>query len=130
MNSFNHYAYGAIGDWMYRASAGIETKTPGYKNLLIQPKVTKKMNLSRATFESAYGKVVSGWERKNGRVYYTIEIPANSDATIVIPADSAEKVKESGLPLSGNKNLNNIRVTGKYLSIDTGSGKYLFEIAE
>jgi alpha-L-rhamnosidase len=130
MNSFNHYAYGAIGDWMYRVSAGIETKTPGYKNLLIQPKVTKKMNLSRATFESEYGKVVSGWERKDGKVYYTIEIPANADATIVFPADSAEKVRESGLPLSGNKNLNNIRVAGKDLLIDTGSGKYVFEVTE
>jgi len=130
MNSFNHYAYGAIGDWMYRVSAGIETKTPGYRNLLIQPKVTDRINLSKASFESAYGKVVSGWERRDGKLYFIIEIPANADATIVLPADSAEKIKENGLPLSGNKNLNNIHVAGKDLLIDTGSGKYLFEIAE
>lgn len=130
MNSFNHYAYGAIGDWMYRVSAGIETKTPGYRNLLIQPKVTEKMNLSKASFESAYGKVVSGWERSDGKVHYSIEIPANEDATIVLPADSAEKVRENGMPLSGNKNLNNIHVAGKELFIDAGSGKYVFEITE
>jgi alpha-L-rhamnosidase len=130
MNSFNHYAYGAIGDWMYRVSAGIETKTPGYRNLLIQPKVTEKLNLSKASFESAYGKVVSGWERKDGKVYYAIEIPANADATIVLPTDSAEKVKESGLPVSANKNLSNIHVAGKNLLIDAGSGKYLFAITE
>lgn len=130
MNSFNHYAYGAIGDWMYRVSAGIETKTPGYRNLLIQPKVTEKMNLSKASFESAYGKVVSGWERSDGKVHYSIEIPANADATIVLPADSAEKVRENGMPLSGNKNLNNIHVAGKELFIDAGSGKYVFEITE
>jgi alpha-L-rhamnosidase len=130
MNSFNHYAYGAIGDWMYRVSAGIETKTPGYRNLLIQPHVSGKLNLSKASFESPYGKIVSGWERKDGKVYFTIEIPANAEATIVLPDVSAEKVKEGGLPLSGNKYLNNIHVAGKDLLIDAGSGKYLFEISE
>ncbi len=130
MNSFNHYAYGAIGDWMYRVSAGIETKTPGYRNLLIQPHVTGKLSLSKASFESVYGKIVSGWERKDSKVYYTIEIPANTEALIVLPADSAEKVRESGLPLQGNKNLNNIRVADKDLLIEAGSGKYVFEIAE
>jgi alpha-L-rhamnosidase len=130
MNSFNHYAYGAIGDWMYRVSAGIETKTPGYRNLLIQPHVTGKLNLSKASFESGYGKIVSGWERKDGKVYFMIEIPANADATIVLPANSAEKVKENNLPVAQNKNLNNIRVSGKDLLIDAGSGKYVFEIIE
>jgi alpha-L-rhamnosidase len=130
MNSFNHYAYGAIGDWMYRVSAGIEAKTPGYRNLLIQPKVTEKMNLSKASFESAYGKVISGWERKDGKVYYTIEIPANADATIILPADSAEKVRENGLPIGENKNLRNIRISDKNLLFETGSGKYVFEITD
>ena len=130
MNSFNHYAYGAIGDWMYRVSAGIETKTPGYRNLLIQPHVSGKLNLSKASFESPYGKVVSGWERKDGKVYFNIEIPANANATIVLPADSAEKVKENNLPVAQNKNLNNIHVAGKSLLIDAGSGKYVFEIIE
>jgi alpha-L-rhamnosidase len=130
MNSFNHYAYGAIGDWMYRVSAGIETKTPGYRNLLIQPHVSGKLNLSKASFESPYGKIVSGWERKDGKVYFIIEIPANAEATIALPDVSAEKVKEGGLPLSGNKYLNNIHIAGKDLLIDAGSGKYLFEISE
>jgi alpha-L-rhamnosidase len=130
MNSFNHYAYGAIGDWMYRVSAGIETKTPGYRNLLIQPHVSEKLSLSKATFESAYGKVVSGWERKDGKVYFNIEIPANANATIVLPTDSAEKVKENSLPVAQNKNLNNIHMAGKDLLIDAGSGIYVFEIIE
>ena len=45
MNSFNHYAYGAIGDWMYRVSAGIETMGPGYKHIIIQPHPTKKLRI-------------------------------------------------------------------------------------
>ncbi len=67
MNSFNHYAYGAIGDWMYRVSAGIETMGPGYRHLVIQPHPTNKMEFAKASFESSYGTVVSGWERKDGQ---------------------------------------------------------------
>ncbi len=130
MNSFNHYAYGAIGDWMYRVSAGIDNSFPGYKKILIQPNPTKKLDFSKASFESPYGKIVSGWERKDGKVYFTIEIPANTEAIIALPSVSAEKVRESGLPLSENKNLNNIHMAGKDLLIDAGSGKYIFEITE
>ena len=68
MNSFNHYAYGAIGDWMYRVSAGIEARSPGYKDILIQPHVTEKLNYSKASFESSYGTISSGWERKDGKM--------------------------------------------------------------
>ena len=113
MNSFNHYAYGAIGDWMYRVSAGIETKTPGYRNLLIQPHVSGKLNLSKASFESPYGKIVSGWERKDGKVLVTVKIPANTKATICLPVNSAEKVTIGGKPLSADMNLSNIRIQGE-----------------
>ena len=68
MNSFNHYAYGAIGDWMYRVSAGIETMRAGYKHIVIQPHPTKKLNYSKASFESSYGTIASGWERKEGKI--------------------------------------------------------------
>jgi alpha-L-rhamnosidase len=130
MNSFNHYAYGAIGDWMYRVSAGIETKTPGYRNLLIQPHVSGKLNLSKASFESPYGKIVSGWERKDEKVLVTVKIPANTNATICLPVNSTEKVTIGGKPLSAVLDLSNIRVQGENVMVDSGSGEYLFEIDE
>jgi alpha-L-rhamnosidase len=130
MNSFNHYAYGAIGDWMYRVSAGIETKTPGYRNLLIQPHVSGKLNFSKASFESPYGKIVSGWERKDGKVFISVILPANTKATICLPVNSAEKVTIGGKPLSADLNLSNLRIQGEIVMVDSGSGEYLFEIAE
>jgi alpha-L-rhamnosidase len=63
MNSFNHYAYGAIGDWMYRVSAGLELMTPGYKQITINPHPTDKLTFAKASFESSYGTISSGWER-------------------------------------------------------------------
>ncbi|HSN49964.1 MAG TPA: family 78 glycoside hydrolase catalytic domain, partial [Bacteroidales bacterium] len=102
MNSFNHYAYGAIGDWMYRVSAGIETMGGGYKHILIQPHPTKKLSYSKASFESVYGTVSSGWERKDGMVIVKVRIPANTTATIILPTDSQSKVRETGKALSEN----------------------------
>jgi alpha-L-rhamnosidase len=130
MNSFNHYAYGAIGDWMYRVSAGIETLDPGYRNLLIQPHPSDKIKYSKASFESPYGQVASGWERKDGKVLITVKIPANTKATICLPVKSAEKVTIGGIALSANKNLSNIRTRDDNVLIDSGSGEYAFEIAE
>ncbi len=130
MNSFNHYAYGAIGDWMYRVSAGIETLSPGYRHLLIQPHTTDKLDYSRASFESRYGSITSGWERKNGKITYKIVIPANSTATINLPSSSIDKITESGRPLGENKIFADVTLVDSVVRIKTGSGSYIFEIAD
>jgi len=127
MNSFNHYAYGAIGDWMYRVSAGIETMEPGYKHLVIQPHPSEKLTYSKASFESSYGTVASGWERKGGKVIINIKIPANTTATIILPVDSATKVAADGISISDNKNFSGIRTEGNKLFIESGSGNYVLE---
>jgi alpha-L-rhamnosidase len=130
MNSFNHYAYGAIGDWMYRISAGIETTAPGYKHLLIQPSPTKRLNYARASFESSYGKITSGWERKDGKIIVSVVIPANTTATIVLPSEITSKVTEGGKPLEGNPDFREIRTSDKKIMFEVSSGTYVFEIAE
>ena len=128
MNSFNHYAYGAIGDWMYRVSAGIETMGPGYKHIILQPHPTGKLTYSRASFESSYGTIASGWERKDGKVIIKVMIPANTSATIILPAESKDKVTEEGKALSQNVYLKDIRTSDNKLTMQAGSGEYTFEI--
>jgi len=130
MNSFNHYAYGAIGDWMYRVSAGIETREPGYKHLIIQPHPTEKLTYSKASFESPHGTVVSGWERNGSNVIISIKIPANATATIIIPEDDISKVKESGKNIAENKTFASIKADDKKIFIEAGSGTYSFEYPE
>lgn len=120
MNSFNHYAYGAIGDWMYRVSAGIEALAPGYREILIQPVPSKKLSFSRASYESLYGTISSGWERKNGKILVTVKIPANTKASIKLPVDNVSEVTENGLPVKEGESITLIR----------GSGEYVFEFAE
>jgi alpha-L-rhamnosidase len=69
MNSFNHYAYGAIGDWMYRVMAGIDVDeaAPGYKHILIQPRPGGGFTSVKASHETPYGKVASAWTIADGR---------------------------------------------------------------
>lgn len=130
MNSFNHYAYGAIGDWMYRVSAGIETLGPGYRNLLLQPHPSKKLNFSKASFESMYGTVASGWERKDGKVIITVKIPANCTATVVLPVSDKMKVISSGKTLGENSSFADIEELNGRVTLVAGSGTYVFECAE
>jgi alpha-L-rhamnosidase len=130
MNSFNHYAYGAIGDWMYRVSAGIETKGPGYKHLVLQPHPSKKLTYSKASFESLYGTVASGWERKGTKMIVSVKVPANTVATIILPVNSASKITENNKSISGNKNFTGIRTVDNKLLVESGSGEYIFEYTE
>jgi alpha-L-rhamnosidase len=139
MNSFNHYAYGAIGDWMYKSSAGINYTSPGYKEITIYPHVTRKLDFSKATFESPYGLISSGWERKDGKIVFTVRIPANTTAKIFLPTDDISKIKYAG-PVSGTKGTKAARPKDpftvmlnnkeKRVGISAGSGEYVFELTE
>ncbi|WP_411973115.1 family 78 glycoside hydrolase catalytic domain [Sphingobacterium sp. Lzh-3] len=93
MNSYNHYAYGAIGDWMYRTIAGINSATdaPGYKSIVIAPKPGGKLTQAAAELETAYGTVKSAWVLENNLLKLDVTIPANTRATIML-ADSSHDV--------------------------------------
>lgn len=130
MNSFNHYAYGAIGDWMYREVAGINTETDGagYKKIRIQPYIEKGLTHASASLMTNYGTVSSSWKSEDGKLIFNVEIPVNTTASIFIPAKNAAAIMESGTPLSAVKEL---KVTGSengFVTVKSGSGKYQFTV--
>ena len=94
MNSFNHYAYGAIGEWMYRVVAGIEIDEaqPGYKHILIQPRPGGGLTYAKASVESMYGKVAAGWEIIDGKLIVRVAVPSNTTATVRLPGGRMEEV--------------------------------------
>ncbi len=94
MNSFNHYAYGAIGMWMYSVVAGIEIDEakPGYKHIVIAPRPGGGLTYAKASVESVYGMVASGWEITGGKMTLRVEIPANTTATVKMPSGKVEEV--------------------------------------
>ncbi|HHV99352.1 MAG TPA: family 78 glycoside hydrolase catalytic domain, partial [Clostridiaceae bacterium] len=86
MNSFNHYSYGSIGEWMYNHSAGIDvdTSNPGYKHILIKPEPNKAFSYVKGSYDSVYGKIESNWtlDKDTGSFVLNVRIPANTTATV------------------------------------------------
>ena len=85
MNSLNHYAYGSIGSWMYEKLAGIQLMNPGYKKFRIAPRPVKGIKKAEASLESPYGLIKSSWQIQDGRLVLDILVPANTEATVVLP---------------------------------------------
>lgn len=127
MNSFNHYAYGAIGDWMYRVVAGIEIGKVGYKQIKIQPHPNNKFDFAKANLESNYGPIASGWERKNGKMKFTVKIPANTTALITLPNTQIGNVTENGTAITAKSDFRNIKTDSQNVVFEVGSGSYVFE---
>jgi alpha-L-rhamnosidase len=126
MNSFNHYAYGAIGDWMYRKMAGLDTYEDGvgYKHIKIKPHIDTAISQAEASLKTYYGTAVSGWEIDGNDVMMDITIPCNTTAIVYIPASDANDITESGKALQGN-----IKVAGNedgFVMVNVGSGIYHF----
>jgi alpha-L-rhamnosidase len=129
MNSFNHYAYGAIGNWMYSVVAGIaiDEKQPGYKHILIQPHPGGGLTFAKASIESMYGRVASHWNVDGNKMRLQIEIPPNTTATVLLPDTTVAEVSESGKALSGDADISNVHQAGHAVSLDLGAGTYTFE---
>jgi alpha-L-rhamnosidase len=132
MNSFNHYSYGAIGDWMYRVMAGLDTdeSEPGYKHIIIKPHVGGGFKNAAATLQTYYGTASSGWKIITDKILFDVEIPPNTTATIYLPAKATEAITENGTALSA---LRDISITGSeegYVILKVGSGKYNFEVKQ
>jgi len=126
MNSFNHYAYGAIGDWMYRVAAGIQESDAGYKNIIIKPHLGGDFTYIDADLNTSYGTVSSHWKIEGDKLMMEVEIPVNTTATIYIPANTLDDITESGIALSKIKNIIFDKVEAGYVKVNTGSGKYTY----
>ncbi len=130
MNSFNHYAYGAIGDWMYRTITGIDTyeDAPGYKHLRIKPHTGGNLTFANADLKTYYGQASSHWKVENGILYMDVVIPANSTATVFVPAASVSEISESGQLVSSSKEVKSTGAEEGYVVLQIGSGSYHFTV--
>lgn len=128
MNSFNHYAYGSIGDWFYRVVAGIDTdcEKPGYKHIVVRPQQGAPLEYAEATLVSMYGEIRSAWKHEDNQIELQVTIPANTTADIyLIGAKDAEAVMESGNKLN-DAIIRRVANTTEGLLVAVGSGTYHF----
>ncbi len=129
MNSFNHYAYGAIGEWLYAVVAGLDLdpESVAYKHSLIQPHPGGGLTSAKATLESPYGKVASGWQIKDKSLIVDVVIPPNTTATLTLPKAGDKAVTESGKPVAKAEGVRSVQQKGGVLVAELGSGVYRFE---
>jgi alpha-L-rhamnosidase len=122
MNSFNHYSYGAIGDWLYRSAVGIRESAPGYKQIVVRPHPGGGFTHMQASTQTPYGKVAARWTAEEDVLKtLEVEIPVNTRAEVFVPASSVEAVtNSSGLTPDG--------ISQGYVRFVVGSGKYVFEV--
>jgi alpha-L-rhamnosidase len=96
MNSFNHYSLGSVGEWMFRYMAGIELDPakPGFKKMILRPWIGGSLTYVNAEYESMYGAIKSGWSLEESSVVYSVSIPANTEATLILPVGRAKPGSE------------------------------------
>ena len=116
MNSFNHYSYGAIEEWMMSHCLGIQRdeEHPGYKHFFLQPEMGYGLEYAHGGFRTMYGDIVSSWTQKGNSFIYEVTVPANTSATLILPDTCSIKV------LKGEEG---------YADSELKSGEYLFEIS-
>jgi len=128
MNSFNHYAYGSIGEWMVRVMVGLDTdeKAPGYKRLIVRPHPGGGFTHASATLETPYGRAAAGWRVSEDGLEIKVTAPPNTEASVYVPAGSADEVTEGGKPLHQVEGVVGVSVEDGQVRVDVKAGTYKF----
>ncbi|MBN1360232.1 MAG: family 78 glycoside hydrolase catalytic domain [Sedimentisphaerales bacterium] len=145
MNSFAHYSFGAVGEWMFKTIGGIDTQGPGYKHLIIRPCPDGRLSWAKVSYDSIHGPIAAAWRIENRRqstgwdllhldsssdriptLILDVTIPANTDATVYIPTRDPRRVTESGKLASQVQAVTFIGTEGDKAVYRIGSGHYKF----
>ena len=134
MNSFNHYSFGVVAEWMYSYMAGImyDMSRPGFKHIILQPLADASNNITfvDGSYDSAYGLIESGWDMTDGNLSYSAVIPANTSATLYLPADGQsagiDGAAAAGVKYIGAEEHNGVK-TAKFELV---SGGYDFVVSD
>ena len=128
MNSFNHYAYGAVGDWLYRTVVGLDTDEamPGYKHIHISPRPGNGITFAKLSYQSMYGEIQAGWELTAGEMTVHTTIPVNTTATVTLPRAVLDEVCENGERLNVSCGVGHPVQLKEGVQLCIGSGSYVF----
>ncbi len=124
--SYNHYAFGCVGDFMYRVIAGINAAESGYKKIAIKPEFDSRIASARGTLATIYGKVISSWSIEGHLVTVNVTIPANTTADIYLPGARVPGVTENGAEIARVPEITNLEQQGGKVKLSVGSGEYHF----
>ena len=129
MNSLNHFGFGSVGEWVWRELAGInpDADHPGYRRFVIRPRPCGDLTWLSARYDSIRGTITSEW-RVVGRAgfHLHVRIPANTRATVYLPAAGTDAVTEGGKPVAEVEAIRSVRMEDGAVALEVGSGAYRF----
>ncbi len=120
MNSFNHYSFGAVGQWLFATVAGIDTRSPAYKNIIIHPRPGGGLTWAKASYNSISGLIETNWQITDQKFQLDVTIPANTTATVFVPARDPRTVR------CNRKSAKFVKAENNSAVFEVGSGKYEF----
>lgn len=128
MNSFNHYAFGAVGEWLYRYVAGIDLDPdiPGYTRFRIRPFPGSGLTWAKAEYDSLHGLIKSGWAWEDGGMILELTVPANTSAVLHVPCSEKDRIEEGGVPAAESEGVTYLRKEGDRTLYEVASGSYRF----
>jgi alpha-L-rhamnosidase len=131
MNSYNHYAYGAVADWVYRYAAGIDTvpTDPGFHTIFLHPNFDKRLGNLAFSYESSYGTIHSAWSITGNKATWNLTIPANAKGHLPLGQGKAQSYKLDGQVLSESRRVRALAKGGNSLEYELPAGSYQFEVA-
>ncbi len=127
MNSLNHYAYGAIGEWMYERIAGIAPLEAGYKTIRIAPVPKEPLTSAAASLNTPYGKVASTWEIKGNDFKLEVVVPPNTTAKVVILANTKQALLLNDTNVEDNSNVKLTNTEKDAFVLEVQAGSYEFQ---
>jgi len=128
MNSFNHYAYGAIGSWLYQVVAGIELdpEQPAYKHIRLAPKPGGELTQAQGKLQTMHGEIVSEWKLAANRFDWQVVVPPNTTATATFPVPLSATISEGGKPATRAVGVTKLKSDSTSLTYSLTSGRFKF----
>ncbi len=126
MNSFNHYAFGSVGQYLYGAVGGINAASPGYKTILIAPTPGNGLTWAATSYNSTRGFISTAWTNLGATLQLAVTIPPNTTAQIWVPAANPIGVTESGVPAATSSGVSYLGFSNGAAMYAVGSGNYFF----
>ncbi len=128
MNSFSHYSFGAVGQWMFENIGGIKNESPDFKIIIIAPEPGGGLTSAKVSYNSIRGEIISEWKIINGDMILNVTIPANTTAKLLLPTEDIKKIQHSGKSIDQTEEIKFIGTENGKAVFEVGSGKYMFKI--
>jgi alpha-L-rhamnosidase len=126
MNSFNHYSLGSCGEYLFGGVGGIRSGSPGFKTIRIEPVIRDGLTWAKTQYDSIHGRVATSWKLEGKHLDLEVTVPANTTATVCIPAKDAASVTESGRSVESAEGVKFLRQEKDIIVVEVGSGDYKF----